>query len=370
MYQIDRKNNRIIKMDRKTFTELGFSERKHLQEWLADNPEALGEELLIIQKEFDGFNDTKERLDLLALDKQQNLVVIENKLDDSGKDVTWQVLKYASYASSLTKDNIRDIYQSYLGSSGSAEDKLCEFFEADYNDLRLNQGSKQRIMMVAGQFRKEVTSTVMWLMNYKIRIQCFRVTPYAMGDELFLDLEQILPLKDAEEYMISMAEKEQSDIVSQDSIKLGNSIRLEFWTQFINYNNTKNSYTKSISPSKDNWIGTGVGLSNHNINLVVSKNYARVALYISRGEQDKNKEAFDFLMKDKDSIERKFGKPLSWDRMDDKITCRIKDQLDGVSVYNREDWPVMNQHLQESMEKMHAALKDSVKKLADYLKNR
>jgi hypothetical protein len=30
----------------------------------------LGEELLIIQKEFDGFEDTNERLDLLALDKK------------------------------------------------------------------------------------------------------------------------------------------------------------------------------------------------------------------------------------------------------------------------------------------------------------
>jgi len=42
---------------------------------------------LVIQKEFDGFNETNERLDLLALDKQGNIVVIENKLDDSGKDV-------------------------------------------------------------------------------------------------------------------------------------------------------------------------------------------------------------------------------------------------------------------------------------------
>lgn len=39
-----------------------------------------GEELLIIQKEFDGFDDTRERLDLLALDKDGNLVIIENKL--------------------------------------------------------------------------------------------------------------------------------------------------------------------------------------------------------------------------------------------------------------------------------------------------
>jgi RecB family endonuclease NucS len=41
---------------------------------------------LIIQKEFAGFGDTKERLDLLALDKKGKLVVIENKLDDSGRD--------------------------------------------------------------------------------------------------------------------------------------------------------------------------------------------------------------------------------------------------------------------------------------------
>ena len=36
--------------------------------WLVRMPDALGEELLIVQKEFDGFAETRERLDLLALD--------------------------------------------------------------------------------------------------------------------------------------------------------------------------------------------------------------------------------------------------------------------------------------------------------------
>jgi hypothetical protein len=39
-----------------------------LQEWVVNNPQILGENLLVIQKEFDGFSDTNERLDLLALD--------------------------------------------------------------------------------------------------------------------------------------------------------------------------------------------------------------------------------------------------------------------------------------------------------------
>jgi RecB family endonuclease NucS len=119
MYRIDRVGNSIQPLKRVSFRELGFRERAHLQEWIAREPMVLGEELLIIQKEFAGFSDTSERLDLLALDKQGSLVIIENKLDDTGRDVTWQALKYASYCSRLTKDDIRSIYQEYLGRQGS-----------------------------------------------------------------------------------------------------------------------------------------------------------------------------------------------------------------------------------------------------------
>ena len=83
MFRVDKSTNRIIKLDARRFSDLGLGERGDLQEWLAGTPEALGEELLIIQKEFDGFADTRERLDLLALDKDGKLVIIENKLDDS-----------------------------------------------------------------------------------------------------------------------------------------------------------------------------------------------------------------------------------------------------------------------------------------------
>ena len=87
MFQIDRSSNRLSKLERTTFAEVGFREREHLQEWLAAMPDALCEamseghdSLLIIQKEFDGFDGTRERLDLLALDRSGQLVFIENKL--------------------------------------------------------------------------------------------------------------------------------------------------------------------------------------------------------------------------------------------------------------------------------------------------
>ena len=85
MFVVNNVDKTASKIKEISFKDIGLKERSDLQEWIANNPIILGEDLLIIQKEFDGFNDTKERLDLLALDKNGNLVIIENKLDDSGK---------------------------------------------------------------------------------------------------------------------------------------------------------------------------------------------------------------------------------------------------------------------------------------------
>lgn len=62
MFLVNKEKNTITKIEERRFSELGIRERENLQEWIANEPSSLGEELLIIQKEFDGFNDTNERL--------------------------------------------------------------------------------------------------------------------------------------------------------------------------------------------------------------------------------------------------------------------------------------------------------------------
>ena len=206
-------NNQATAVAPQTFTGLGFRERDHLQEWIAENPTLLGEELLIIQKEFRGFDKTSERLDLLALDKDGNLVIIENKRDDSGADVTWQALKYVSYCSTLTAEEIVQIFQQYLGDDKSAEAELRTFFDEDDFATILDQGD-QRIILVAANFRSEVTSTVMWLLDRDIKIKCIKVTPYKHGENIFIVPEQIIPVKDAEEYLIRFAQKRQAQTIA------------------------------------------------------------------------------------------------------------------------------------------------------------
>ena len=366
MYLVNKENNNIKALEKITFTQAGFRERQHLQEWIAKNPSCLGEELLIIQKEFAGFDDTKERLDLLALDKNGNIVVIENKLDDTGRDVVWQALKYVSYCSSLTVQDIEQMFTTYLldnNISEKAEDLLSEFFiDDDYAEI-INIGYSQRTILVAGEYRKEVTSTVMWLLNNGIDITCFKATPYSFNEETIVDFNQIIPLQEAGDYIIKIAEKQKEEAVNKKLRGSRHHKRREFWAKFLEASNKETTLTQNLNPTDDHWIGVGLGMSGVNLNLVVTRKYARTEVYINKGKQELNKEIFEILKKDKESIERELGQEIVWERMEDKITSRIKWEKQGLNIFNEDDHKEMIAFLIMSMQKMHDVFKNYVAKL-------
>lgn len=296
MFTVNHQTNRISPVKTKKFSELGFTERKHLQLFarsglrLAHEPSALRKELLINQKEFDGFalfisvmDIGRERLDLMALDKDGNLVIIENKLDDSGRDVVWQALKYASYCASLTKGQIVDIYQQYLdryeplqgerdllNQPQNAVQRICEFLDApDLDEIKLNLGNSQRLMLVAANFRKEVTSTALWLLGQGLSIQCFKVTPYALDEQLLINIDQIIPTPEAKELMIDINAKEAEEKTTEVVLKNRHSVRREYWEQALEVFQKSDCHLfNNISPSKDHWLSAGSGLSGCPYNLI------------------------------------------------------------------------------------------------------
>jgi Predicted nuclease of the RecB family len=367
MYRIDRSANAISSLQERSFSSLGFRERDHLQEWIAKNPSVLGEDLLIIQKEFAGFSDTYERLDLLALDKQGALVIIENKLDDAGKDVTWQALKYASYCSGLSRDGIRTIFQEYLTKTEpgtSAEERLLEFFEVDdFQDLRLNQGVTQRIILVAARFRKEVTSTVLWLINYNVRLQCFRATVYSQGEDLFLSVDQIIPTKEAEEYMIGLAVKAQDEIVGAEAQAERHGIRLRFWTRLLAVMNEKNNTFANISPQKFNWITAGSGMRGIGLNFSATRTYGRAEIYIDRGDREENKLIFDTLYENREEIERLAGSEIGWERLDDKRGSRLKIESGEFNSFDEDKWDEMIEYMTDAMVRLERALEPQMTRI-------
>lgn len=325
MYILDQKSKKLIKAEKCTFKSLNLKERQDLQEWIAKEPSSLGEDLLIIQKEFDGFADTRERLDLLAIDKKGNLVIIENKLDDSGKDVTWQAIKYASYCSSLSKQDVINIFQKYIGSTGTAIDILSEFFDnKDIEEIEINKGNSQRIILVAANFHKEVTSSVLWLQNFNLRIKCFKVTPYKYGEQIMVEFDQIIPIEDTEEFQIKIANKEQEESVESESKQIRFNNRHNFWSEFIDYNKNIDGLFAASSAVTDNWMGKSVRtMPGGSINIIINKDNCRVELYLNTGIQAKNKEIFDALAAHKVEIDSQIV-GLEWQRMDDKVTCRVR----------------------------------------------
>ncbi len=374
MFVIDSDTNSIKALTRRTFTELGFKERAHLQEWIAGNPECLGERLLIIQKEFSDFSETNERLDLLALDKDGNLVIIENKLDDSGRDVTWQALKYASYCSTLTKEEIRTIFQKYLDSHSTgkkAEEELSEFFdEVEYSELVINQRMTQRIILVAAHFRKEVTSTVLWLMNYKIQLQCFKATPYELDGQFFLTLEQIIPTKDAQDYVISMTNKAQEEIKTEEELKARHKNRIEYWSRLLRDIKSKSTMFQNSNPVKENWIAAGgTSIQGLSYQLQITLNNASVLLNLDRKDFKENKSLFDMLFAQKDEIERKFGQPLKWERMDSAKSSKIMYSIDDVNYANKEDFDKIVKFHIDYVNKLEAATKEYMPVLKKSLTN-
>ncbi|MBB5035211.1 DUF4268 domain-containing protein [Prosthecobacter vanneervenii] len=364
MYQIDPATNRIHRVAQMKFADLGFTERGHLQEWLANQPDALGEELLIVQKEFAGFEDTRERLDLLALDKDGALVVIENKLDDSGRDVVWQSLKYASYCSTLSKTAIADIFQQYLDKSGidaRAEEKICEFLgQEDFAEVMLNHGNDQRLILVAAQFRKEVTSTVLWLLKHDVRLQCFKATPFKQGNFLFLQLEQVIPLAEAEELMIGISEKEKEEHKAERGQAKRFPLRTEFWHRALEaLEQAGIDLYSNVSPGKDHWLNSGSGLSGVHYTMVFSKDEVRVEFVLSRSAKEQNKTLFDTLYQRCAALEQRFGEPLEWRRLDEKKASIIlaRKLFDG---YNKDNWADMIKWLVERVQRMEETFEPEI----------
>src|SRR5487761_372918 len=111
MYKVDVENKRLVKVPVTSFSALNLKERFDIQEWISGTPEIVGEDLLVIAKEL--ILPSDRRLDLLAVDKEGAIVVIELKRDDSGSDVEWQAIKYASYCSSFSQDDIYKYFAEY-----------------------------------------------------------------------------------------------------------------------------------------------------------------------------------------------------------------------------------------------------------------
>lgn len=217
MYRVNIKEKRLEKLSNTDFKSNNLLERYDIQEWIESSPEIVGEEILIIAKEL--ILPTGSRLDLLGVDKLGKLLVLELKRDDSGKNIDWQAIKYASFCSNLLVDEIVQRFAEYLNiEEGEARSKLESFLDVEMDEVN----TSQRILLIAREFHSDVISGVLWLRDYGVEIECLRLNPYLdKNDELFIKPEKIIPLPEAKDYIFKKEKKQREIKARTTAFNLG-----------------------------------------------------------------------------------------------------------------------------------------------------
>jgi hypothetical protein len=233
----------------------GLNERYDLQEAIKNNIKILAPDCLIISEEFSDWEDSKRRIDLLAIDKQANLVVIELKRDDIGAHMELQALRYAAMISTMSFAKACECYDKYLQKDGldvNAKDAILDFIEFEETEL-VDFGKDIRIVLASANFGKELTTTAIWLRDKGVDIRCVRLTPYNFKGEILINAEQIIPVPELEEYQVRFREKRTEQIVSSQKSEKDYSeykyngviynkrrLALELFTDWINKHNPEN----------------------------------------------------------------------------------------------------------------------------------
>src|SRR2546426_9585274 len=124
----------ISRLEPTTFSLVGLQERRDLQRLLREQVEVIAPETLVIAEEFGDWEDSRRRIDLLAIDKEANLVVIELKRTEDGGHMELQAIRYAAMVSTMTFDQCVDArarFQQMQGLPGDAREVLVDFLGAD-----------------------------------------------------------------------------------------------------------------------------------------------------------------------------------------------------------------------------------------------
>jgi hypothetical protein len=203
-------NRKIIEVKSTSFGLESILERD-VQSAIRDNIDTISPNTLIISEEFSEWSEGNRRINLLGIDKDAKLVVIELKRDEIGAHMELQALRYAAMISTMTFKRTIEIYQRHLSKVGIEEDaeaKIKDFLGWDeYSEEQFPV--ETRIILASANFSKELTTTVMWLNDHNIDLRCVRLKPYKLDEKVLLDIEQIIPLPEAEDYQVKVREQNE-----------------------------------------------------------------------------------------------------------------------------------------------------------------
>lgn len=308
----------ISKLKKVPLREIWEKEAKDFTDWLEKNIDSLNEQLdlkLTVTAREKKVGDFF--LDIEAEDEDGNLVVIENQLKETDHEHLGKILTYLS-----------------------------------------GLGAKMAIWICAN-VRPEHKRVIDWLNEiappdisfYLVQVNAIRI-----------DNSPAAPL-----FTLITGPSKLGKKVGHEKRKLAEThyLRKEFWKQLLEKANKKTDLHKNVTPRYDHWISAGAGKAGISYNYLIFKNSGGVDIYFDKGKgSDKiNKQRFDELYKHKKEIEKIFGKKLIWQRLDGKRASRIRFDIKGIGLKDKEKWSELQDKMIDAMIRLEKAFSPYIKYL-------
>lgn len=209
----------IRRLQKTTFADRGIRERQDIQRLLREQIEIISDQTMVIAEEFGDWDASRRRIDLLCIDKAANLVVIELKRTEDGGHMELQAIRYSAMISTMTFEQVVEAHKSFLASIGSEEDaqqRILEFLDWEEPDED-SFAQDVRIVLASAEFSKELTSAVLWLNDKGVDIRCVKMEPFYDGQRILLDIQQVIPLPETEQFQVQVRQKKQKEQQSRTS---------------------------------------------------------------------------------------------------------------------------------------------------------
>lgn len=338
-------DGKLASVDTALKTE-GRTEPYHLELWLSSNPEIIGADIMIIGRQV----KTKSGpIDLLGIDKSGNTVIIEIKRDELPRESLAQAIDYASDVADWTVERLGEVCSEYT--KKSFEDAFNDAFP-DVDPENVNLNSTQRILLVGFSIEASLERMIEWLSDsYGVNINAI-VLSYVKtksGDELLTKTSII-----SEEMEQERTRKPKRFELAERHLR-----RLEFWKKLLARAKSKTNLHSNVSPGKDNWVTAGAGKSGMGWSYVITMDRGTVELFIDRGpeKKDETDRIFEKILNDRDKIEKEFGEPLIWDRLEGRRVCRIKSLCEIGGLKDTGLWERIQEDMIDRMVRLEKALR-------------
>ena len=308
----------IGRLQKVPLREIWRNEARDFTNWLADNLDLLGEvlgvNLTLVKREASAGTFSA---DILAEDGSGVPVIIENQLEATDHAHLGQLMTYLSNLQAKTA------------------------------------------VWISSQPRPEHEAAIHWLNQYlpaDVAFYLLKVEAYRIGTSEPAPAFTIVAGPTTEGKQIG----EQKEELAERHV-----LRLEFWGQLLKKARQQTQLHAAVSPGKENWISAGAGKSGLGFNYAIRMSDAQVELYIDRGDGEDNKRIFDQLLAQREVVERDFGGPLDWQRLDDRRASRIRYVLPGGGLTSRDRWPMIQDAMIEAMVRLERAVKPAIKRLKE-----